>query len=293
MGNFQDAAVALEKEARDEQRLDTKHVMLSISKLAALAKFEDLETVEATKAVQDLILELDWVSIHERLIAEFNGGLVDIAYSSTNADLLEDTIASTSATTISSQYPAFLLMFKRLVKQLYQGQALKNEDLADLLTLKDHPSNSTDDFSHAMQIVAGTGGVSEGRLKSAVRSIWRRLLISDDWAIYKDTSDLNDDELNDSLRSTRLYTTLSLLGENPSISAEIYGYLRLHEVLECPGTTELVTRYPGLTASQVEDLEEDLNGERTTLEILLGDFQLEMWLEKVMMMEKSDRLQNS
>ena len=93
-------------------------------------------------------------------------------------------------------------LFKRLAKRLLQGQALNNEDLADTLTLKDHMMGNVD-FAHALQIIAATKvcdlacplsvhfthganqGVSQGRLQSAARSVWRRVLIDDECVPFR------------------------------------------------------------------------------------------------------------
>ena len=71
-------------------------------------------------------------------------------------------------------------IFKQLLRQLLQGKALSDEELVDLLSLKDN-DETLDDFYTALQILAKTKGLPESRQLNAFRSVWRRIYLHDEY----------------------------------------------------------------------------------------------------------------
>lgn len=71
-------------------------------------------------------------------------------------------------------------IFKQLLRQLLQGKALSDEELVDLLSLKDN-DETLDDFYAALQILAKAKGLPESRQLHAFRSVWRRIYLHDEY----------------------------------------------------------------------------------------------------------------
>jgi len=63
---------------------------------------------------------------------------------------------------------------------LLQGKALSDEELVDLLSLKDN-DETPDDFYAALQILAKAKGLPEARQLHAFRSVWRRIYLHDEY----------------------------------------------------------------------------------------------------------------
>jgi hypothetical protein len=59
------------------------------------------------------------------------------------------------------------------------GKALSDEELVDLLSLKDN-DETLDDFYAALHILAKTKGLPESRQLHAFRSVWRRIYLHDE-----------------------------------------------------------------------------------------------------------------
>ncbi|KAF9518381.1 hypothetical protein BS47DRAFT_1325354 [Hydnum rufescens UP504] len=286
VSRYDAAATSLEGESRTETKLATKHVILSISKLCTLAQHVDMDSEPVLSAIQGVDHELDSISVHERLMAEFRAALMDTGDSGSSADAMSEAVSFACGSSLLRDQPGLVTVFRRLTRRLFQGLVLNNEDLSEILSLKDH-SSQNDDFVEALRIVAFSKELSEGRLLTSLRSIWRRLYIADDWSIYHDTANMNDEQLDQSLRNTLLYTSLHAMLHNDDVPPTMF--LSPRQVLEPPTTAELVTRYPGLTGVQISEIEGAYAWENQQMQTLLREHNLESWHEKVVAIEQRDR----
>jgi len=160
-------------------------------------------------------------------------------------------------------------------KQLSDLQALSSEDLIDLLTLKDNHSGLTNGFYEASMVYARGRGLQPGRKQNALQTIWRRAFIYDDWRGMRATANLTDDEVNERLRETALFTFIYSLKQRPD-SADLW--LRPTDTLTVPSLDHIAARYPQCSRAELEDLASDLLTERQMLQDLLdpeGDVGLE------------------
>lgn len=113
--------------------------------------------------------DLDFVSVHQALLDEFKP-VLDSLRSRRSLEAQIDAIVNSEATRLSDQkaltlvctldafYPLLLLIqpgqiFKDLVRQLLQGNALSMEDAVDVLTLKDNVA-TVEDYSTALHLLA-------------------------------------------------------------------------------------------------------------------------------------------
>lgn len=153
------------------------------------------------------------------------------------------------------------------------GKALSDEDLVDLLSLKDN-DETLDDFYAALHILTKTRGLPESRQLHAFTSVWRRIYLHDEyvldsiyqwlfgltlplsWDSIRWTVDVTDDELTAKYQNTALYTTLAC---GPKY------VLEPNRALAIPSAVDIASRWPGLPPDQVEAIEKDFAMESEAL----------------------------
>ncbi|KAJ6630853.1 hypothetical protein B0H10DRAFT_2160229 [Mycena sp. CBHHK59/15] len=246
------AADALLTESGVATQLNAKHLMLSIGKLSHLAQLQEAETAVDESVLDSFHNDLDFVSVHQALIEEFKP-VLDSLRGRQSLEAQIDAIVQSEASRLSDQ-KALALLFKDLVRQLLQGNALSMEDAVDVLTLKDNIT-TVEDYTTALHLLARVQNLPEARRMSAFRSVWRRIYIHDDWDAIRRTANVSDLELNERFQNTALYSTLSVVlsMENPP-----EGYDTSPDVaLMIPTEAEITSRWPGLSNEQVDALVQD------------------------------------
>ncbi|KAJ7449858.1 hypothetical protein FB451DRAFT_741132 [Mycena latifolia] len=262
---YGEAAEALLSESETATQLNAKHLMLSIGKLAHLAQLPETAEAADDHVLDSFHNDLDFVSVHQALLDEFKPVLESLrGRQSLEAQI--DAIVKSEASRLSD-HRALMLIFKDLVRQLLQGNALSMEDTVDVLTLKDNVT-SVEDYTTALHLLARVQNLPEARRMSAFRSVWRRIYIHDDWDAIRRTANVSDHELNERFRATALYATLSIV---LSMESPPEGYDTSPDVaLVIPTEAEVTSRWPGLSSEQVDALLQDY-----TLECdKLGDLDL-------------------
>ncbi|KAJ7632668.1 hypothetical protein FB45DRAFT_978375 [Roridomyces roridus] len=225
---YEAAAAALLTESQNAAQLNTKHLMLSIGKLAHLAQVQETgEPAHDDDTLDTFHNDLDFVSVHQALLDEFRPVLESLR----------------GRQSLEAQIDA--IIFKDLVRQLLQGNALSMEDTVDVLTLKDN-TTSVEDYTTALHLLARVQNLPEARRMSAFRSVWRRIYNHDDWDAICRTANVSDQELNDRFRA---YSTLR---------HAVQGYDTPPDVaLIIPTEAEITSRWPGLSSEQVTSLVQD------------------------------------
>ncbi|KAJ7940617.1 Non-repetitive/WGA-negative nucleoporin C-terminal-domain-containing protein [Mycena leptocephala] len=262
---YEAAADALLSESETVTQLNTKHLMLSIGKLAHLAHVQETGEIADDYMLDNFHNDLDFVSVHQALLDEFKP-VLDSLRGRQSLEVQIDAIVKSEASRLSDQ-KALALIFKDLVRQLLQGNALSMEDTVDILTLKDN-TTSVEDYTTALHLLARVQNLPEARRMSAFRSVWRRIYIHDDWNAIRRTANVSDHQLNERFRATALYATLSVV---LSMESPPEGYDTNPDVaLVTPTEAEITSRWPGLSSEQVDALLQDY-----TLECdKLGDLDL-------------------
>ncbi|KAJ6547586.1 hypothetical protein B0H19DRAFT_1266498 [Mycena capillaripes] len=262
---YQAAADALLSESETATRLNAKHLMLSIGKLAHLAHVQETGEVADDYILDNFHNDLDFVSVHQALLDEFKP-VLDSLRGRQSLEAQIDAIVKSEASKLTDQ-KALTQIFKDLVRQLLQGNALSMEDTVDVLTLKDN-TTSVEDYTTALHLLARVQNLPEARRMSAFRSVWRRIYIHDDWNAIRRTANVSDHQLNERFRATALYATLSVV---LSMESPPEGYDTSPDVaLLMPTEAEITSRWPGLSSEQVAALLQDY-----TLECdKLGDLDL-------------------
>ncbi|SJX63081.1 uncharacterized protein SRS1_13907 [Sporisorium reilianum f. sp. reilianum] len=226
---FDVASSKLEKIGLGERNLAQRKLMMSLGKLGFLStlEVEDLRTVGVQKQVEFFDDHLDLIAVQESLAAlwenSLEGGLpVDLPKSGTReAVALASEIVDTIATRLA-EYPAYRQQYMDLVQKLLLDNVyLGAEDLIDLLTLKDTPEVQLEDFATAIKVLVRAGDVPPQRMRAAIKAVWRRSVIRDDWLALSETNNVSDQTMLHDLQSTALYAVLKevLAAEDESARA--------------------------------------------------------------------------
>ncbi|OSX65290.1 hypothetical protein POSPLADRAFT_1054050 [Postia placenta MAD-698-R-SB12] len=257
---------ALLTEAGRATELVSKHLVLSIGKLAQIAQLHE-NNIPIDQSVLDAFHDgLDFVSIHETLIDDLKSALAPLRGKQSLEKQVE-TIAETKASRLSKRR-ALQHVFKLLVRRLLQGKALAPEDIAEILSLKDN-TNSPESYATALDILNRAQNIPNARVKAAYRSIWRRIYIHDDWDVLRQTVNVTDEEVNARFRGSALYVALRAT-IRPNAGFE--GYIMApSEALEIPQHADIALRYTGISPDEAEDIRRDLEEESQELAELRMD----------------------
>ncbi|KAF9454530.1 hypothetical protein P691DRAFT_655678 [Macrolepiota fuliginosa MF-IS2] len=267
---FDDASQALLGEARGAVNLESKHLMLSIGKLAHLAEVYDNGAPTSERTLDLFHDELDFISVHEALLEDFRSALAGIR-GRVSLETQIDTIVKAKAIGLAER-KGMLHAFKDLVRQLLQGKALSIEDAVDVLTLKDN-EETIEDYATALQLairatVSSVQNLPEARRQSALRTVWRRVYLHDDWNTIRKTANISDAELSERFKNTALYTVLSIQLPRAGSGSEV----KPDDALVIPTPEEMSSRWPGMSPEQLEAVVNDYTCEMDTLgELELDD----------------------
>ena len=264
---YEKTAGTLLKESKEVGNLDVKHFMLSLGKLSHLAQISEsgkeaaARPSEADQGVLDEFHDdLDFVSVHERLIAEFEECLTTTKSRKSTDAKIAAVLKAKASRLEKSGSKALIAIFKSLSKDLLAAKVLSVEDTVDLLTLKDN-EETLESFTIALQLLAGAKGIPESRRTAAFYSVWRRVLAHDDWHAILRTTNVSDAEVADRLRDTALYSALSTvlpLAENSPLGFDLFAP---HTCLTSPSTEVIMSRWQGMASDEVEALQLDYDRE--------------------------------
>ncbi|THH12017.1 hypothetical protein EW145_g257 [Phellinidium pouzarii] len=279
-GHWGTASATLLAQSGEILDLATRHVALSIGKLAQIAESANLSassapdsSVTALNAFHD---GLDYVSVHQKHIKELR---IILAGSKVRQSLESqvDSVVKIIAPSLGRRaFPAFLAEFKTCIKALLQNHVLGVEDISDVLTLKENAP----DFPTALELVKNANGIPEARKLSAFRTVWRRIYIHDDWANIRKTANTTDTQLVEKFRGTVLYATVkdglrrsnatrfTDIEADPEQGGSANVILPLEEAAQLPTQAELESRWPGHSDDQLAALAQDYESEKTRLEEL-------------------------
>ncbi|KAJ1983615.1 hypothetical protein H4R34_001163 [Dimargaris verticillata] len=216
---FEAGATKLHSTYEEESGIATSKSILSLGKLALLTNY-DLEDLEQDGALQPLEAfddKLDVMGILNR-----QQELCWTAYSAANDGVPKadeeqvQVICQRLAPSLKERYPAFYKLFAHAVDQLRQGFKLATEDLVDFMTLKEcSDDDQRMDFELALEVVSRSTQLPIKGFECALKSIWRRVFLHDDWKKINQTLyGTSDEELAQTLQNTTLFHTLLLARQN-------------------------------------------------------------------------------
>lgn len=168
---------------------------------------------------------------------------------------------------------------------LVSGSALGVESLLDFLTLKDNLGESQDS-ARALDLLARSNDLPEGRKQTALLAIWRRVYIRDDWSSIASTSGRSEEAQRQMLRNTLLYQTLSALRDTPHFPSNYI--LTPLATLHPPSMGDVAARFAEMRNAELEELMGDYETELRILQEYVSGAELEARVGQVQELLNAD-----
>ncbi|MCO5565515.1 hypothetical protein L7F22_019189 [Adiantum nelumboides] len=286
IADFSQATTRLANEANNEkQSVSSKRLILSLAKLSQASHLVEGQIASQSEqsAIEQFDDQIDLVNIHDRIKNNLRKKANEVEGEVLTPD---DLIASAedAVLALSSLRPAFGKLYLHLAKDLFDGRVLSVEDLIDLLSLHDANEDSNSDFILAIEAFIRAREMPPARAQFALTSLWRRIILFDDWKTVTQTKDVADAVLEARLRSTALYHSLRACADTETTSAVV---LEPVQTLVQPSQETIQARLNNTYDLQFEDqvtvdeLAQDSQAEITELEELLNTVDLSIWFNEV------------
>ena len=287
VGDFTSAKGRLASEANNEKEsVSSKRLILSLAKLSQASHLVEGQIASQSEqsAIEQFDDQIDLVNIHDRIQNNLRKKANEIEGEVLSSD---DLLASAedAVLALSSTRPAFGKLYLKLAKDLFDGRVLSVEDLIDLLTLHDANEDSNSDFILAIEAFIRARDIPPARAQSALTSLWRRIILFDDWKTITQTKDTADAVLEARLRNTALYHSIRACADTETTSAAV---LEPVQTLVQPSSEAIQARLNNTFHDRIEEdqitvdeLAQDSQAEIAELEELLNTVDLSIWFNEV------------
>ncbi|KAG8747615.1 hypothetical protein FRC10_000157 [Ceratobasidium sp. 414] len=267
IGDFNSATTTLSEEVANETKVDALRLLLSLSKLSTVAEtdLEQFNSQDIQGQLQTYDDHLDVVEVQQEMWAEFEQIVQESNVRGhpsidTQADILAQHLVPESVEEAS------VALFKRLAKQLLQRNVLSSYDMVDVLTLRVSKPGyaSLTDAASVLERMPD---------EDALRALWRRAWIVDDWIEVRDQTSQTDEQIWRNIQQTAVWRLMEHIVE------EHYEKLLIppSQAAMIPTTTALGNRFPDLPAHSIELLMSDLELEHVALRRLLDAGDVDEW----------------
>ncbi|KIM24888.1 hypothetical protein M408DRAFT_331557 [Serendipita vermifera MAFF 305830] len=315
---FSTASSTLLSLGQSDNRLGPVKFLLSMGKLSELAELDDNEEDDMHQIEEDVRAYdelLDLIDVQQKLRKDLLETITDADISlalsvadvgSKNEDLLAKAAAITERVTTRLAAGGFvehITLFKRLVANIIGDKRLGVEDTLDMLGFKDDALQNG--FSVGLHLVYETQSLADARREIAIRSLWRRIYICDNWKDLHDTRSYTDAQVNERLRSTSLYAALRDLYTGSLTSVMNVDDLsklirRPSDALEIPSEEDVTERYSqagyygdsgyvGYSKADIAAIYAELEKERDILDEYSGVLEGAGLWEEVARLEETER----
>lgn len=259
------AANALVATAQEDRRVVSKKVEFALAKLCNLAQASILDerTSPAFEAAANVCTkELETISTYEELRREFLYIVEHFSGAEANRVDQPEVIALANPRLVEGT--AIRSHFKNLTRQILQGKTLDFEDLIDILTLKPQDEQLINGFWDAIVALnKSKPGLQAGRVKSALATIWRRLLLNVDWRTVRPGQGMYDSDVSTALRGTVVFRLMLQMIGRPDCKNT---WLRPQDALLIPTMQEISARFPQFSDAQAQALSQDYLEEQENLQ---------------------------
>lgn len=287
---FDTAAEDLMQAQSAEQRLWAKQVQLSLAKLSMLAAVEtkQSESEVAAKDVKKMDQRLDIAKKQEDFYDYIRPALVGAI-----DDAAEVHLAMQAFGQYVAGKPTLTSILEEAFEKLVSRQVLDIEPLIDALSLffASDAQFADDRFYSALWLLhsAGIERMDSARARLAERCIWRRAILTDDWAALNRTEGKSDAAILSEVRATAVYKTMlrgyesALFDSHPPLQPR-----DLHPAGETVAELRKSSRYDSSTDAYLAVLAQDLAIEDTLLDEVVVKGRLEARWEGIIEVVKAD-----
>ncbi|KAK4176737.1 putative nucleoporin [Triangularia setosa] len=270
-----------------EQQIWNKKIELSLGKLAFMAEEAEQSANgdHTSSAASDVLAktsislekiehELELIKVQDNLYKTILPIIKEGVDESAELELL----LKEQAVLIPKRQKALHQIFEDGMSRLLKHEALHPATLIDLLTLADlgeqYEHVIPDPFCLALK-VAKYGLKGEERAK-AVRLIWRRCFVRDDWKVVNQTKNKGDDAQLELLGNTATYHALFAVYEQRLSDDKFSPFVRPSECLGVY-TEELDRRFSGLDDAAQKKILENMKWEDEELRIYIEKARADAW----------------
>ncbi|KAI9594600.1 Non-repetitive/WGA-negative nucleoporin C-terminal-domain-containing protein [Syncephalis fuscata] len=202
---FNEASKKLIQSTGHATSVNWQKIMLSIGKLSYMASLTTFQLDEPQVQVEIAKFDeqLDRVEMQERLQSLLTSTR-QMALSN-KATLIREKQADSKFCT-----SRFATWMEKWISHLLLGEPLDIDDFVEYISLKQASSEyELEDMGRALTILPNAHQLTETRLNAALRTLWRRILLKDNWTKMKrEMVRWSDEELMVQLSKTALYHVL-------------------------------------------------------------------------------------
>ncbi|KAK0537883.1 hypothetical protein OC842_001483 [Tilletia horrida] len=275
MREYWGASSSLLQTVKTEPDLRSRKLMLSLSKLAYAAVLDEdsLALPEAQTSIKTIGENMDMVATQVRLLGKLKSYLA--AESDHDIDAAVREVTSLAASRLET-YPAFETLFAQACKKLWNNQAVTSEELIDLFTLRDCADDEVGAYVSALEVFVRATDDRAARRADYLRSIWRRIILHDNWAEIADTEGVDDETINSSLRRTALYYVMKTIKGR---SGYELATVEPQELVNGPSMDSLRGRFESVPERYLQEVRADHDMEIAAVATVLQHH--EAWLQQV------------
>jgi nuclear pore complex protein Nup133 len=151
------------------------------------------------------------VSIQEQLYGAIRPAITE----SIDEQAAIDNVMQLYGNEYAESHPSLAQVLKLCFADLISHRSMSAESLIDVLTLMQQPlgehSLNGKEIYYALKVLeAASGYLGADATDTLRRLIWKRCLVSEDWAVYGQTADTSDDDFKANLRLTLTFRTIQL-----------------------------------------------------------------------------------
>ena len=247
-GKFDAAHRTLETVAGGEETdIWSKKTELCLAKLAGLAALESNAPAANETKVDNISYELEYLQIIESLAYHINSALYDAVDDEAAVQLASELYIPKAIINNKKASQTRKHLSSTLYK-LVTNQVIGLTEIVDALTLLDlgtlqaeETDTDVDDvsgseFPYALQAIdlASLRDVTTEQKKALRNTVWRRLLIKDDWVSINNTSGKSDKQVKEIMQRTVLFRTLLDLSRRAELDNIDVRIPSVNEVLQMP-----------------------------------------------------------
>ncbi|CZS98547.1 related to NUP133 Nuclear pore protein [Rhynchosporium graminicola] len=289
--NVEDASTALiDLGLNHEQDLWSKKIELSLGKIALLASQSKSSNPEASETKLNSVLnQLGLIKIQDQI---FNFVLPSIAAAIDENAEIQLALEAHGNARLRKQHVLTRLLQDSMTR-LVKHEAMNASELIDVLTLMGNQAEllSQESFLGTRFFLAleamRYGMFDRNQQLLLQRIIWRRCMLSDDWAQVNDSFDKDEQQLSDQLKKTAVYQTVYMCFKNRTF--ENNSNMRPMDPIDVTdaGVSDVEERFSQLDASIKENLADEMQVEVDSL-ALEEKHRLSKWFNTVTEKAKGD-----
>lgn len=250
---------------KNDDSQTNRRLQLSIAKLGALASLGEQAVSTDIPLLENIQQQLDYVEVQDLAYSQISDFIRSDSDPAAQVDAIVRETFKKYYTTES--FPVFESSFERAVARLLSNKSLSVNELIDTFSfLSPHDNNKLNHYYALKLLHLSNLSIDEKILNEKL--IWRRAILSDDWANILSSSNKTDDYIKESTEKTILFATLVKFFEDGLYSSND-GYKvslpNVDNLISGFDDNGLLARFKFIGAHELPQLKKELSLENDTL----------------------------